>query len=94
MVTPADQTVANPEAFTLAMHHAIQRAQAGGIVILGIQPDRPETGYGYIKAISSEIQGSAAKVEKFVEKPNSETAQRYLAEGGYYWKACLYVEIN
>ena len=52
LVTPADQTVTDSEAFTFAMHQAIKSAEAGGIVILGIQPDRPETGYGYIKAIS------------------------------------------
>ena len=91
VVTPADQTVTDPEAFTLAMHQAIKTAESGGIVILGIQPDRPETGYGYIKAISGDIQGAAAQVERFVEKPNSETAQRYLAEGGYYWNAGMFV---
>ena len=91
VVTPADQTVTDTGAFTLAMHQAIKRAEAGGIVILGIQPDRPETGYGYIKAISSEPQGAAAQVERFVEKPNSETAQHYLAEGGYYWNAGMFV---
>ena len=91
VVTPADQTVTDPEPFTLAMHQAIKSAEAGGIVILGIQPDRPETGYGYIKAISSKVQGAAAKVEKFVEKPNTETAQRYLAEGGYFWNAGMFV---
>ena len=84
VVTPADQTVADPKAFTLAIHQAIKSAEAGGIVILGIQPDRPETGYGYIKTISSKVQGAAANVEKFVEKPNGETAESYLAEGGYY----------
>ncbi len=91
VVTPADQTVTDTGAFTLAMHQAIKSAEAGGIVILGIQPDRPETGYGYIKAISSEPQGAAAQVERFVEKPNSETAQHYLAEGGYYWNAGMFV---
>ncbi len=91
VVTPADQTVTDTEAFTLAMHHAIKSAKAGGIVILGIQPDRPETGYGYIKARSSGVQASAAQVEKFVEKPNTETAQHYLAEGGYYWNAGMFV---
>ena len=91
VVTPADQTVTDPKAFTLAMHQSIKSAESGGIVILGIQPDRPETGYGYIKAISSKVQGAAAKVEKFVEKPNTETAQRYLAEGGYYWNAGMFV---
>jgi mannose-1-phosphate guanylyltransferase/mannose-6-phosphate isomerase len=91
VVTPADQTVTDPEAFTLAMHHAIISAEVGSIVTLGIQPDRPETGYGYIKAISGDIQGAAAQVERFVEKPNSETAQRYLAEGGYFWSAGMFV---
>ena len=47
VVTPADQTVANTAAFTLAMHQAIREASSGSIVILGITPDRPETGYGY-----------------------------------------------
>ena len=58
---------------------------------MGIQPDRPETGYGYIKAISSASQGSVAQVDKFVEKPDIETAQRYLTEGGYYWNAGMFV---
>jgi mannose-1-phosphate guanylyltransferase/mannose-6-phosphate isomerase len=91
VVTPADQTATNPEAFTSAMHQAIKNAEAGGIIILGIQPDRPETGYGYIKAISSGVKNGASLVEKFVEKPNSETAQRYLAEGDYYWNAGMFV---
>jgi mannose-1-phosphate guanylyltransferase/mannose-6-phosphate isomerase len=91
VVTPADQTVTDPKAFSLAMHQAIKNAELGGIVILGIKPDRPEMGYGYIKAISSGVQGSAARVDKFVEKPNSETAQRYLAEGGYFWNAGVFV---
>jgi mannose-1-phosphate guanylyltransferase/mannose-6-phosphate isomerase len=91
VVTPADQTVTDPEAFTLAMHQAVKNAEAGGIVILGIQPDRPETGYGYIKSISRDASGTAAKVEKFVEKPDIETALCYLAEGGYYWNAGMFV---
>jgi mannose-1-phosphate guanylyltransferase/mannose-6-phosphate isomerase len=73
------------------MHQAIKSAEAGGIVILGIQPDRPETGYGYIKAIFSGVEGGASLVDKFVEKPNTETAQHYLAEGGYYWNAGMFV---
>ena len=91
VVTPADQTVTDPVAFTLAMHQAINIADAGVIVILGIQPDRPEIGYGYIKAFSVNEKGAIAKVEKYVEKPNHETAQRYLAEGGYYWNAGMFV---
>jgi mannose-1-phosphate guanylyltransferase/mannose-6-phosphate isomerase len=91
VVTPADQTVTDPGAFTLAMHQAIKNAEAGGIVILGIQPDRPETGYGYIKACSINEKGEIAQVDKFVEKPKIETARRYLAEGCYYWNAGMFV---
>lgn len=91
VVTPADQTVTDPEAFTLAMHQAIKKADAGGIVILGVQPDRPETGYGYIKAMSGAAKRTPAEVDKFIEKPDSETAQSYFSEGGYYWNAGMFV---
>lgn len=91
VVTPADQTVIDTDAFSLAMHKAINRAEAGGIVILGIQPSRPETGYGYIKVNSNKEKNKVAQVERFVEKPNIETALRYLAEGCYYWNAGMFV---
>jgi mannose-1-phosphate guanylyltransferase/mannose-6-phosphate isomerase len=96
VVTPADQTVTNTAAFTRAMQQAIAQAATGSIVILGIQPDRPETGYGYIHAPhkgeeSSDAAIQSMTVQAFVEKPNSETAQRYLAEGGYYWNAGMFV---
>jgi mannose-1-phosphate guanylyltransferase/mannose-6-phosphate isomerase len=91
VVTPADQIITESNAFTLAMNQAIKNSESGGIVILGIQPDRPDTGFGYIKITLGEVQGSVAQVDKFVEKPNSETAQRYLEEGGYYWNAGMFV---
>lgn len=94
VVTPADQTIANPAAFTLAMQQAIAEAAIGSIVILGVTPDKPETGYGYIKA-SNVIPVQAGRhhltVHAFVEKPNLETAQNYLKEGGYYWNAGMFV---
>jgi mannose-1-phosphate guanylyltransferase / mannose-6-phosphate isomerase len=83
-VTPADQTVTDPAAFTAAMQAAVRAAADGAIVILGVTPDRPETGYGYIRA-------GAGLVERFVEKPDTATAARYLAEGGYYWNAGIFV---
>ena len=91
VVTPADQTVTDLQAFICSMNEAIKRAEAGGIVVLGIQPDRPETGYGYIKVSSHHLKALASQVDKFVEKPSRETAQRYLAEGGYYWNAGMFV---
>ena len=101
VVTPADQTIADPAAFTNAMQTAIREAATGSIVILGISPDRPETGYGYIKTnaprLPEEVQRvqatkeQALVVERFVEKPDATTAQRYLDEGGYYWNAGMFV---
>jgi mannose-1-phosphate guanylyltransferase/mannose-6-phosphate isomerase len=90
VVTPADQTVADTAAFTQAMQAAVREAAVGSIVILGITPDSPETGYGYIQA-AVEAKEPTMQVQRFVEKPNSATAQKYLAEGGYYWNAGMFV---
>lgn len=92
MVTPADQIVADAAAFSQAMQQAVSQAADGSIVILGIAPDRPETGYGYIKVRANDIAGTCGlAVERFVEKPDLQTAQAYLAAGGYYWNAGLFV---
>ena len=90
VVTPADQTVIDQVAFTIAMQNAIREAATGGIVILGITPDRPETGYGYVQA-SASTNEAAMSVQRFVEKPDASTAQQYLDEGGYYWNAGMFV---
>lgn len=90
VVTPADQTVIDQVAFTVAMQNAIREAATGSIVILGITPDRPETGYGYIQA-SAGTNEAAMSVHRFVEKPDASTAQQYLDEGGYYWNAGMFV---
>ncbi len=89
VVTPADQAVANTSAFNGAMHEAIRQAAEGAIVILGITPDRPETGYGYIQAVVAPTP--TLVVERFVEKPDEATARQYLTEGGYYWNAGMFV---
>jgi mannose-1-phosphate guanylyltransferase/mannose-6-phosphate isomerase len=88
-VTPADQTVVDEPAFTAALQRAVRLAAEGAIVILGIQPDRPEIGYGYIKA-AGQADGDMV-VERFVEKPDLATAQRYLAEGRYFWNSGMFV---
>jgi len=90
VVTPADQTATNPEAFTAALRSSIEIAQSGSIVILGIAPSAPETGYGYIK-VNNEGSESSALVERFVEKPNQDTAKKYLKEGGYFWNGGMFV---
>jgi mannose-1-phosphate guanylyltransferase / mannose-6-phosphate isomerase len=88
VVTAADQTIADEAAFTAAMRRAVVQAAEGAIVILGITPDRPETGYGYIRA---EGRSPDQRVAQFVEKPDLETAQKYLAAGSYYWNASIFV---
>jgi len=89
VVVPADQTVTDGAAFRDAVAQAIRIAAEGAICILGITPDRPETGYGYVRAEAA--ASGAARVERFVEKPDAETAARYLAEGGYYWNSGIFV---
>ena len=90
VVTPADQTVADEPAFSAALRQAVNAAASGAIVILGITPDRPETGYGYIQ-VEPGVAGAAQPVRRFVEKPDQATAEAYLAEGGYFWNAGMFV---
>ena len=91
VVTPADQTIKNNAAFTKALEQAINIASDGAIAILGITPTAPETGYGYIKTNSSQESGKALTVERFVEKPDVQTAKKYLVEGVYFWNSGIFV---
>jgi mannose-1-phosphate guanylyltransferase/mannose-6-phosphate isomerase len=84
VVTPADQTVTDEAAYSAALRRAVATAGDGAVVILGIAPDKPETGYGYIRA-------DGTTVAQFVEKPDLATAQKYLAQGGYFWNAGMFV---
>ncbi len=90
VVTAADQTVTDEPAFVEAVRRAVRVAAAGGIAILGVTPDRPETGYGYIR---QEAAGDAGepRVAQFVEKPDAATAARYVADGHYFWNAGMFV---
>jgi mannose-1-phosphate guanylyltransferase/mannose-6-phosphate isomerase len=89
VVAPADQTVRDTSTFNCAMHDAIRQAAEGVIVILGVIPDRPETGYGYIQILPE--RSSTFVVQRFVEKPDADTAQQYLEQGDYYWNAGMFV---
>jgi mannose-1-phosphate guanylyltransferase/mannose-6-phosphate isomerase len=94
VVTPADQTVANAAVFTSAVQQAIAQAADGNIVILGVTPDKPETGYGYIRIEQSKgasLRANPLQVTAFVEKPKQATAESYLKDGGYFWNAGMFV---
>jgi mannose-1-phosphate guanylyltransferase/mannose-6-phosphate isomerase len=91
VVTPADQTVTDEAAFTGALRQAVRAAADGALVILGIRPDRPETGFGYIRAGTEPGAEDSRAVAEFVEKPDLATAERYLAQGHYYWNSGMFV---
>lgn len=91
VVTPADQTIIDGVAFTSALQKSIRVAASGSVVILGITPDRPETGYGYIKHEGEIGKNGEYIVAEFAEKPDLETAQEYLTSGKYAWNSGMFV---
>ena len=91
VVTPADQTVMDGSAFTQALQHSVRAAADGSIVILGITPDKPETGYGYIRHQGQPGANSEYIVAQFAEKPDLATAERYVASGDYAWNSGMFV---
>lgn len=95
VVTPSDHLIENDELFRDTVLAAVKIAEErNGIVTVGITPTYPATGYGYVKT-AEEITGSDKirqfKVERFVEKPNEETAANYLKQGGFYWNSGMFI---
>ena len=83
LVLAADHLIADQGAFSDAVSEAIELAETGSLVTFGIQPNAPETGYGYIEADGS-------KVLRFVEKPSLDKAQEYLASGNFLWNSGMF----
>jgi len=90
LLLPSDHFIGNPGAFRKAIAEAAAIAAAGRIVTFGISPDRPETGFGYIKA-GEQIGPSAFAVSSFREKPDHVTALSYLADENYSWNAGIFL---
>lgn len=91
VVTPSDALVVDTAEFRRVISQALDfTSSSSAIVTIGIRPNRPETGYGYIAA-GEEAKGEICKVEEFKEKPNLEVAQTYLAAGNYLWNAGIFV---
>ena len=88
----SDHVIADEAAFTTAMQTAAQAASRGSLVTLGIKPDRPETGYGYIRQGQPIADTNDVKhVVEFVEKPDLTTAEGYLRSGNYLWNSGMFV---
>src|SRR5690242_10579254 len=88
---PSDHVIANPDRFREVLAYGIEIAASGeNIVVLGVQPTRPETGYGYIEA-GSLASGDALRVRRFTEKPNPETAAEFLKAGNFYWNSGMFL---
>lgn len=93
VVTPSDAYVNDLEEYRRVIHKALDFASEGRrIVTIGIQPTRPETGYGYIAAgARAEADEDILKVDSFREKPDLQTARKYLEAGNYVWNAGIFV---
>ncbi|OIR17052.1 alginate biosynthesis protein AlgA [mine drainage metagenome] len=105
VVLPADHIIKDEIRFRTHLDIAIREAQSGKLVTFGIQPTRPDTGFGYIKTrVASEITASKStqhsalstqhcvlEVDLFTEKPDLATAEAFLKEGGYYWNSGMFV---
>ena len=89
LLAPSDHVIAAPEVFAAAVLAAAPMARER-IITFGVRPTKPETGYGYIEA-GERLDGELAAVARFVEKPNLETAQGYLASGRYLWNAGIFL---
>jgi mannose-1-phosphate guanylyltransferase/mannose-6-phosphate isomerase len=90
IVMPADHVVRDVDAFAKAVAAGLEHALAGKVVTFGIVPDAPHTGFGYIHA-GSAVDAGAYLLDKFVEKPDLETAQDYIASGDYYWNSGIFL---
>ena len=90
-IFPADHVISDEAAFVATIQRAILLAAAGdNMVVLGIEPSRPETGYGYIETGEASEPG-VLRVRRFTEKPNRERAETFLAAGNYFWNSGMFV---
>lgn len=90
VVLPADHIIKDETRFRTHLQTAIEAAQNGQLVTFGIQPTRPDTGFGYIKTFA-QSDAPVQTVERFTEKPDLATAEQFLREGSYYWNSGMFV---
>jgi mannose-1-phosphate guanylyltransferase len=88
---PADHVIADEKKFRKLLQTAVEIASKGtNIVVMGIQPNRPETGYGYIET-GDKLENDLFRVKRFTEKPNVQRAEEFLNAGNYYWNSGMFV---
>jgi len=88
---PSDHVIADEKNYRAVIARGVEIATAGeNIVVLGIQPTRPETGYGYIEA-GAAFAGNVLRVHRFTEKPDVETAAAFMAAGNYFWNSGMFL---
>jgi len=91
-VFPSDHVISDEPRFLKALQKGIALAAAGeNIIVLGIEPLRPETGYGYIETGDLTSDDNAVHVRRFIEKPNLHRAQEFVAAGNYYWNSGMFL---
>jgi len=90
LVLPADHVLRDPAAFAAAVALARPAAASGQLVTFGVVPTQPETGYGYLRTEAS-VDGGVQPVREFVEKPDYETARRYVASGAFLWNSGMFL---
>ncbi len=90
-IFPADHVIGDAERLrALLLQGCALAAQPDTIVVLGIRPTRPETGYGYIET-GEHLSGSAMRVRRFTEKPNRERAEEFISAGNYFWNSGIFL---
>lgn len=92
LLMPADHVIADPQAFQAALAQGAAAARSGAFALFGIRPSRPATGYGYIQAGDPLAAAPGVhRVHRFVEKPEAEVAEAYLASGDYLWNSGIFL---
>jgi len=90
VVMPADHLIRNEDALKSAVEHAVALAKDGFLVTFGVVPTAPETGFGYIETGAALDEKGATKVQRFVEKPDLQTATHYLESGNFLWNSGMF----
>lgn len=91
LVTPSDHMISDEVLFGQSVGVAMQAAQAGALVTFGVEPTRPETGYGYLELQERGLNGEAVPLRRFIEKPDEQDARAMLASGNHLWNAGIFL---